>query len=175
MPFLSGRPSLTAMLGLLAGLTVLLQLGPVYWPGAGYLLAVLAVLPAAVASALSPRRSAWFFVGVCLLLGLTALDEMFVYLAMTGPLAFMLGLTARRPAWQSVLATGATLCAGMLAAPVLFGLWPFGGIESGWAWPLRLAASLLFALAYAALWYYLLRRLLLRLPFSPLNRLYWEK
>ncbi|HWI63317.1 MAG TPA: hypothetical protein VNT75_15880 [Symbiobacteriaceae bacterium] len=169
------RPSLTAVLGLLAACTVLLQLGPVYWPGAGYVLAMAAVLPAATASALSPDRSAWFFVVVCFLLGVITPDELFVYLTMTGPLALTLGLTARRPAWQSVVAAAAALTAGMMLAPHLFGLWPFGGAESGWAWPARLLTCLAVALPYAALWRYLVRRLLLRLPFSPLNRLYWEK
>lgn len=169
------RPSQVAALGVLAGLTIVLQLGPVFWPGGGLLLSALATLPAGIASALAPRRCTWFYFAVCFLLGLAAPGEMFIYLTMTGPLGLMLGLTMRRPAWQSILAAGAALSAGMLVLEPLAGIRPFGGAEAGLEPVALVSAYLVFALLYAALWHYLIRRLLLRLPFSPLNGLYWGK
>jgi|GEM_PF-4519411 len=169
---MSGRRALPVLLGILVGLTVLLQLGPVYWPGGGMLLAMAATLPAAVASALVPGHCTRVFLAVCILLGLLAPEEMFIYMCMTGALGLMLGLMVRRPVWQAVPASAAVLTGGMLMLPYLGGVWPMGGLERGWG---PLAMLLVYggvALGYAALWFYLLKRLLARLPFS---RLYWRK
>lgn len=136
------------------------------------LLAMAATLPAAIASALARGRCTWFYLAVCFLLGLLAPEEMFIYMSMTGALGLMLGLMVRRPAWQAVPAAGAVLTGGMLILPYLGGVWPFGGVERAWGSVVILAVYAGFAMAYAALWLYLLKRLLARLPFS---RLYWRK
>lgn len=172
---MSGHSSRPVSLGILAGLTFLLQLGPVIWPGGGHLLAMAAVLPAALGSALSARRSTWFYFTVSFLLGLIAPEEMFIYLTMTGPVGLMLGLTLHRPAWQSVLATAGALTCGMLVLPHLAGIRPFGGLESGWVWQATAGAYALCALLYAGMWHYLVRRALARLPFSRPGGLYWGK
>lgn len=147
-----GRPALLVLLGLLAGLAAALQLGPVYWPGAGYILAVGTSLPVAFGAALSPRWSAWFFAVTAVLVGMAALEEMFIFLTTTGPLGLMLGLTVGRAAWKAVAATAAILAGGMLLMPMLAGVYPLGGVEATWSPVVSVAAYGLFALTYAALW-----------------------
>lgn len=152
-----GRPSLTVTLGVLAGLTAMLQLGPVFWPGGGYLLAVAATLPAAVASALVPRRCTWFFLAAALVIGLFAVEEMLVFLTMTGALGLMLGLLIDRSAWLAVPVGAAVLTGGMLLLPNLAGVYPWGGMEQAWPLWLVLVAYAGFALLYSALWNWLFR------------------
>lgn len=162
------RPSRTVLAGILAGLTVVLQLGPVWWPGVGLVLAMAASLPVAVAAAVHPRRCNWFFFVTCVLIGWISLEEMFIYLTMTGPLGLMLGLTARRPAWQSVLASALTLAWGMLLLPGLAGIYPWGGLERAWFPEVAALAYGGFALVYTAAWYLLFRQVWSRI--APILR-----
>ena len=158
------RPSRTVMLGMLLGLTVLLQLGPAYLPGGSMVLAMAATLPTAIAAVAAPRRCNWFFVAACWLIGLAAVEEMFVYLAMTGPLGLMLGLTYDSPRWKAVTFSALVLTVGMLILPSLAGVYPWGGVERSLAPAWQLAGYGGFALAYAALWRGFLGRVLTRLP-----------
>ncbi|HYG59621.1 MAG TPA: hypothetical protein VD902_16275 [Symbiobacteriaceae bacterium] len=160
------RPSRPVLLGLLMGLTVLLQLGPVYLPGAGAILSAAATLPTAVAALVIPRRCTWFYLAASFLMGLVAVEEMFIFLLMTGPLGLMLALTFRWARGLSVLASAATLTGGMLLLPTLGGVWPWGGLERLWPAWLLAVGYMGFALAYSALWRVLLARLLTRLPWQ---------
>lgn len=146
-------PILTVQLGLLAGLTAAMQLGPLYIPGAGSFMAMAATLPVAIAAALRPRRCTWFFVAAALVIGLISLEEMFVFVTTTGPLGLMLGMFLDRPAWAAVLSAGSVLAGGMVLLPVLAGVYPFGGVEVGWSAGAMAVGYLLFALAYAGLWH----------------------
>ena len=153
------RTQSLTFLGLLAGLTAMLQLGPVWLPGAGHLLAVCATLPAAVAGAAHPARSSWYFLAAAVAVGLVSPQEMGVYITLTGPLGLMLGLTCDRPTWFSAGASAAVLTGGLLLLPVLTGVYPWGGLERSWPTQALLSAYGAFALVYAALWQVLFRRL----------------
>jgi hypothetical protein len=157
------RPSRPVLLGMLAGLTALLQLGPIYWPGGGYLLAMGATLPTALAAGLSPRRCTRFFLAAGFVIGLLSVQEFFIYLTMTGPLGLILGLTAHRPPWLSITVAGALLTGGMLLLPLLAGVLPWGGVEAAWPLVERSAAYAAFALAYSALWLAAYRKVAARL------------
>lgn len=156
---MKGRSSPVAMMGVLAGLTAALQLGPVWWPGAGFLLAMAATLPVFVGAALHPERSPWLLFSAGVVTALFSLQEMAVLLTMTGPLGLALGVTIRRPRTAAVPAAAGVLTLGMLLLPVLAGVHPWGGLERFWAFPVKLAAYLLFALAYAYSWRILCRKL----------------
>lgn len=145
------RPSLITALGMLACLTGLCQLGPLWWPGGGYILAMAAVLPAAVASAMLPRRCTWFYLVTALLIGLFSPEEMLIYITATGPLGLMLGLTLRQPFWRAVPLSAAALTAGLLLMPALAGVMPWGGLERTWPHWVTGAAYGGFALIYTAL------------------------
>lgn len=152
------RPSGLVLAGMLAGLAAVLQLGPVWWPGGGYVLAMAATLPVAVGVALRPYRCNWFVLVSCVLIGMFAVEELFVFMMTTGPLGVLLGLTIRRPAWQSVLASALGLAWGMLLLPGLAGIYPWGGVERGWTHEFTALAYGGFALGYSSLWVLLFRR-----------------
>lgn len=147
------------LMGVLTGLTVLLQLGPIWWPGAGHLLSMAAVLPVFAGAALYPRRSPWLLFAAGVVTALFALEEMAVLLLLNGPLGLALGVTIRRPRWQAVPVCAAVLTGGMLLLPWLAGVYPWGGLERFWPPAVRLIAYLLFAGGYAYLWRLLCRRL----------------
>ncbi len=160
---MQGRPSLPVLLGLLAGLAAAMQLAPQYIPGAGYLLAMATTFPVAIASTITPRRCAWFFLATAIVIGLFSREEVAVFTTTTGPLGVMLGLMANRPAWAAVPAAGVVLAGGMLLLPALGGVYPFGGLEAGWSPTWLVAAYLLFGIAYAGLWHALNARLWARM------------
>jgi hypothetical protein len=160
------RTSPTAAMGILAGLTALLQLGPVYWPGVGLVLSMAATLPTAVAAALCPARCTWFYVVAAVLTGLFAPEEMFIYVALTGPLGLMLGLFRSKSTWCRVGAGALVLTGGMLLLPGLAGVMPWGGLERGLApWAL-VTAYAGFAVVYAAVWREVFDRVWARLATS---------
>lgn len=157
------RPSRTVVLGLLAGLAAVLQLGPVYWPGPGYLLAMAATLPAAVGTALHAPRAHQLYAAAAVLIGLVAVEEMFVFLLTTGPLGLMLGYLHERPAWQALPVAAGVLTAGMLALPYLAGIDAFGGLGSALSRSVLAAGYFGFSMLYAALWRTLFTRVWTRI------------
>lgn len=146
------RRSLSLTLGMLTLLTVILQLGPSYWPSGGFLLAALAVLPLALASALLPGRCTWIFLIAALALGLLSHHDLFLFLTTTAPMGLMLGLLEGRAPWLTVTATALVLTGGMLLMPALAGVFPWGGVETRWPESALVTADLSFAVGYAALW-----------------------
>lgn len=156
------RLSPTAQLGALAALTAVLQLGPVLWPGPGYLLAMAATMPVAMATLITPRRCTWFYLATAILLGMIAREEMYVYLTLTGPLGLMIGMLRGRPAWRTIPLIALVLVGGMLLLPGLAGIYPWGGLERSWPPLVTLSAYASFALAYTSAWVSLFERVWVR-------------
>jgi hypothetical protein len=161
-------PLLPVTLGVLAGLAAALQLAPLWGQGIGLLLAAAATLPAAVGTALAPRRCIWFLLVTAAVIGLASREELFVFMTGTGPLGMVLGLTLDRRPWGSAAGAALVLAGGMALMPLLAGVYAFGGVEQGWPMAVRFGVYLLFALGYSRLWVTIFRRVWTRV--SPTLR-----
>lgn len=155
------RPVIT--LGLMAGLTALLQTAPLWWPGPGYLLAAAAVLPVALGAAADPRRASWCFAAAVAVTGLVSTQEAVILLCTSGPLGLALGRRAERPWPARALAGAAWLTVGQWAVRPLAGIWPWGGSEAAWSPGWRAAAYAGFALIYAGGWAWAFAQIWLRI------------
>ncbi|MGE5675167.1 MAG: hypothetical protein ACM3XM_15060 [Mycobacterium leprae] len=113
--------SLTVTMTLLAGFTALLQLGPVWWPAGGYLLAAAAVVPVAIGTALRPRWSNRFLLLAAFIIGLVQVHQFVYFVTTTGPVGLVLGLTYGRPWYRTLAAVAIALALGLLLLSVLSG------------------------------------------------------
>jgi hypothetical protein len=139
--------------GIMAGLAAVLQTAPV-WLGepTGFVLAVGACLPAAVAAGACPREAPWAVVAAALLCLLFSPQEAAVFAFTNGAMGLALGRTGGLPWFRSTMVTGLTLWAGMSVLTWGVGVAALGPGLLRYGWVLVVPAFGAFSLAWSALW-----------------------
>lgn len=138
----------------MAGLAVVLQSGPVWWPGPGHLLAALASLPVAMQAYLRPRAAPVSALAATLLLLVVHVQEAAIFALATAPLGLGVGYARRQPVprWLAVALAALPLLAGLLTLAHVVGLPPLGPWFARRGMVMETVLYGLFALAYSGLW-----------------------
>lgn len=148
------RPSMIVFGGMMAALAAALQLGPIYLPIVGVLLAMVSSLPMAI-QALRDPRWAPLSAGVAAVVMFTiAPQEATIFAFTSGPLGLAVGYAIRLGLrrWQAIPMVGAVLLAGILLLAYLIGLPPLGPGLATWSLSAQLGAYASFSLIWGALW-----------------------
>jgi hypothetical protein len=149
------RTRLLVYAGMLAGLAALLQTTPV-WLGEpqGYLLAILACLPIAVAALVDPKAAAYALVTATLLCLLVKPQEAWVFAFTNGPLGLAVGIAvgAGRPYWMSAGVGGVVLGLGMALLTWGAGVAAMGPGTLAWDTRILVLVYFAFALVWSAGW-----------------------
>lgn len=139
--------------GTMAGLAALLQTAPT-WFGepAGYALAILASLPAAVAATAYPREAPYAVLSTCLVCLFINPQEAWVFALTNGAFGIVLGRNAhsRVPWVKSILSAAGTLWAGIVLLTWGVGVAALGSDLLKYGIPFTFAAYGAFALVWAA-------------------------
>lgn len=149
----------------MAALAAAFQLGPIYLPYVGLLLAMLSCLPIAVQAYRFPRTAVICAVAATVVILTIATQEAIVFGCSAAPFGLGLGYATRWGwrGWQAALGAAVPLLGGILVMAYLIGLAPLGPELKAVGAVGELGIYVGFALLYSSLWTWFFRLLTRRL------------